>query len=42
MHRRAWRRRWVSLLAIGGLMLLVHQGCGADQEAPAPDLPYQA
>jgi hypothetical protein len=42
MNRRSWMRRWVSLLAIAGLMLLVNQGRGAAQEAPAPDLPYQS
>jgi hypothetical protein len=42
MNRRSWMRRRVSLLAIAGLMLLVNQGRGAAQEAPAPDLPYQS
>ena len=42
MHRRSWRQRWVSLLAITGLILLVNQGRGAAQEAPTPDLPYQS
>jgi hypothetical protein len=42
MNRRSWRRRWVSMLAIGGLMLLFNQGSGAAQDAPSPDLPYQS
>jgi hypothetical protein len=42
MHRRSWRQRWGALLALAGLMLLVNQGRGAAQEAPAPHLPYQS
>jgi hypothetical protein len=35
-----WMRRWVSMLAIGGLMLLFNQGSGAAEDAT--DLPYQS
>ena len=40
MNRRAWRRRGGSILAIGGLMLLLNQGSGAADDAT--DLPYQS
>ena len=41
MNRRAWMRRWVVMLAIGGLMLLLNPGSGAAEDVPPPDLPYQ-
>ena len=42
MNRRAWMRRGVSMLAIGGLMLLLHPGSGAADDALSPALPYQS
>jgi hypothetical protein len=42
MPRRSWMRRWVSMLAIGGLMLLLTQGSGAAEDVPATELPYQS
>jgi hypothetical protein len=42
MNRRSWMRRWVSMLAIGGLMLLLHQWSGAAEDTPSTDLPYQS
>jgi hypothetical protein len=42
MNRRSWMRRWVSMLAIGGLMLLLNQGSGAAEDAPSTELPYQS
>jgi hypothetical protein len=42
MTRRSWTRRWVSMLAIGGLMLLLNQGSGAAEDASSTELPYQS
>jgi len=42
MNLRSWMQRWVSMLAIGGLMLLLNQGSGAAQDVPSPDVLYQS
>ena len=42
MNRRSWMRRWVSMLAIGGLMLLLNQESGAAEDVPATEFPYQS
>ena len=42
MNRRSWMRRWVSMLAIGGLMLLLNQGSGAAEDPLSTDPPYQS
>jgi hypothetical protein len=42
MTRRSWMRRWVSMLAIGGLMLLLNHGSGAAEDVPATELPDQS
>ena len=42
MNQRSWRRRGGSLLAIGGLMLVLTQGRGAAEEASSTHLPYQS
>ena len=42
MNRHSWTRRWVSMLAIGGLMLLLNQASGAAEDAPLTEFPYQS
>jgi hypothetical protein len=42
MNRRVRMRQWVSMLAIGGLMLLLTPGSGAAQDGLSTDLPYQS
>jgi hypothetical protein len=42
MTRRSWMRRWVSMLAISGLMLLFNQGSGAAEDVSSTELPYQS
>ena len=42
MNRYSWMRRWVVMLAIGGLMLCLNQGTGAAEDGPSSELPYQS
>ena len=42
MNRRSWMRRWVSILAISGLILLLNQGSEAAEDGPPTEVPYQS
>jgi hypothetical protein len=42
MNRRSWTRLGVSMLAIGGLILLLSQGNGFAEDASSTDLPYES